>query len=69
MEMVPISKAASMLGISQQTLRTYGKEGKIKEVVTTGGHRRYLLSDIKELQGIETEVKSQYKRACCYTLS
>jgi len=66
MEMVSISKAAKMLGISQQTLRVYGREDKIKEVTTRGGHRRYLLSEIQALQGIHPDNKSSNTRACCY---
>lgn len=64
-EMVTVSKASEMLGISLNTLRDYGDSGKLKETRTAGGHRRYLLSDIQKLQGIEEPVSTQV-RACCY---
>lgn len=64
-EMVSVSKACEMLGISQNTIREYGDSGKLKETRTAGGHRRYLVSDIQKLQGIETE-KISVVRACCY---
>lgn len=64
-EMVTVSKACEMLGISQNTIREYGDSGKLKETRTAGGHRRYLVSDIQKLQGIEPE-KSSVVRACCY---
>lgn len=63
--MVTVSKASEMLGISLNTLREYGDSGKLKETRTAGGHRRYLLSDIQKLQGIEEPV-STLVRACCY---
>ena len=64
-EMVTVSKASEMLGISPNTLREYGDSGKLKETRTAGGHRRYLLSDIQKLQGIEETPVTQI-RACCY---
>lgn len=64
-EMVTVSKACEMLGISPNTLREYGESGKLKDTRTAGGHRRYLLSDIQKLQGI-TEVDKTTVRACCY---
>ena len=64
-EMVTVSKASEMLGISPNTLREYGDSGKLKETRTAGGHRRYLLSDIQKLQGIE-EKPVTHVRACCY---
>ena len=64
-EMVTISKACEMLGVSINTIKEYGDSGKLKETRTTGGHRRYLLSDIQKLQGI-TEIEKTTIRACCY---
>ncbi len=65
-EMVSMSKACEMLGISHNTLLTYSKEGKIHESKTAGGHRRYLLTDIRKLQGIVGASKPTVVRACCY---
>lgn len=42
-----------MLGVDVTTLRYWDKSGKLKAQRTAGGHRRYLLSDIQTLQGIE----------------
>ena len=64
-EMVSISKACEMLGVSPNTLRDYGEEGRLKETRTAGGHRRYLLSDIRAMQGL-VDTKSTTIRACCY---
>lgn len=64
-EMVSMSKACKMLGVSQASLRIYGDQGKIQFVRTPGGHRRYLLSEIERLQGnvVENHVSN---RAACY---
>jgi excisionase family DNA binding protein len=45
--LVSISKAASLLGVSEITLRRWDKEGKLSSIKTEGGHRRYDISKIK----------------------
>lgn len=39
--MLSISEASQLLGVSESTLRQWTDEGKIKAFVTPGGHRRY----------------------------
>lgn len=51
--LIDISEAAELLGVDNSTLRYWDKTGKLKSQRTFGGHRRYLLSDIKALQGIQ----------------
>lgn len=53
--LIDISQAAQMLGVDITTLRYWDKTDKLKPQRTMGGHRRYLLSDIKKLQGIHVE--------------
>jgi predicted site-specific integrase-resolvase len=64
-EMVSMSKACKMLGVSQASLRIYGDQGKIQFVRTPGGHRRYLLSEIERLQG-NVVANHVSNRAACY---
>jgi predicted site-specific integrase-resolvase len=64
-EMISIGKVCEMLGVSINTIKEYSNTGKLKEVRTIGGHRRYLLSDIHKLQGKEAEGNT-FIRACCY---
>ena len=47
--MISISKAAKILGVSTVTLRQWEKDGRIKSLRTPGGHRRYNISKIKEI--------------------
>ncbi len=46
-----ISKASEILGVSDETLRNWHREGKLIPIKTQGGHRRYKESDINNLLG------------------
>jgi len=50
--LISVKKAAELLGVTIVTLRNWDKSGKLVAQRTKGGHRRYLYSDIKKLQGI-----------------
>ena len=50
-KLLSISKTASILGVSGETLRNWDREGKLTPVKTAGGHRRYKESDINALCG------------------
>ena len=45
--LVSISKAAKILGVSEITLRRWDSEGKLPSIKTQGGHRRYDISKLK----------------------
>lgn len=45
--LVSISKAAKILGVSEITLRRWDEEGKLIAIKTEGGHRRYDISKLK----------------------
>ena len=62
-----LSKAAELLGVSTQTLRTWDIAGKIKTVRTQGNQRRIPESEVKRLLGgdvneveLVTLTKGQY---------
>ncbi len=46
-ELISISQAANILGISIDTLRRWDKSGKLSSVKTKGGHRQYYKSQIE----------------------
>lgn len=46
-----ISKTAEILGVSDETLRNWDREGKLVPIKTVGGHRRYKESDINTMCG------------------
>jgi excisionase family DNA binding protein len=56
-EMMKPAKTAAELNISTETLRMYAEEGRIPFVSTPGGHRRYLLEDVKHALLMEKAMK------------
>ena len=45
-----IKQAAELLGVSDDTLRRWEAEGKIKPVRTKGNHRRYADDDLNRIR-------------------
>ena len=45
--LISIGEAASILGVSIDTLRRWDKSGKLKSVKTIGGHRKYFRTQIE----------------------
>ncbi len=58
-----ISKTAEILDVTPKTLRIWDKEGKLKPVLTSGGHRRYKESDINGIIGVDS-VTEKNKCVC-----
>lgn len=54
-----IKEAAEILGVSDETLRNYERDGKLSPTYTDGGHRRYKRIDIEKFAGIYIEPVSQ----------
>ena len=49
-ELVPIGKAAHMLGVSTRTVLRWTDDGKLTlATLSDGGHRRYRLTDVQAL--------------------
>lgn len=55
-EIVMPAEAAKALRISTETLRAYAEEGRIPFVSTPGGHRRYVIEDVKHALMMERAV-------------
>ena len=49
--LVGITEACQILKVSETALRQWTDEGKIKAFITPGGHRRYLVADLKKFMG------------------
>lgn len=58
-KLLSIGKAADLLGVHINTLRTWDEEGKLEAVKTCGNHRRYRLTDIQKLCGEYQEQKKK----------
>ena len=50
--LVSIGKAADQLGVCEETLRQWDREGKLVPVKTAGNHRRYRTEDIEKFCGV-----------------
>jgi putative resolvase len=50
-ELVPLSKASKILGVTTKTLRNWDEAGKIKVVRTSGNHRRVPIEEIERIAG------------------
>lgn len=48
-EHLTIGAAAALIGVSNETLRRWAKDGRIQCFRTPTNHRRFLRSDIEEL--------------------
>jgi len=55
-QLVSATEAAKIAAVSKDTLRRWDNEGKISSVRTKGGHRRFLLNDLKNVH--ETKLSS-----------
>ena len=58
LNLVPISEAAKLLGVSIQTLRRWDISGKLSSIRRPGGHRYYNLRDIENYL-LNAEVSAQ----------
>jgi putative resolvase len=69
-ELVTLSKASKILGVTTKTLRNWDAEGKIKTERTVGKHRRIPQSEIDRLSGnIQTDKQTVTLAYCrCNTL-
>ncbi len=55
--LVSIGVIAEIFGVTAQTIRNWTEDGMFKITRTQGGHRRYSLDEIGELQGMEEKEK------------
>ncbi|GGA51909.1 IS607 family transposase [Okeania sp. KiyG1] len=44
--LLTVSEAAKLLGVSTKTIRRWDTEGRIKSIRTEGGHRRFTITDL-----------------------
>ena len=64
-KLLTIGQVSETLNVSQETLRTWDREGKLPSVRSEGGHRRWRESDILKYMGIFEEEKPS-NNVCIY---
>ena len=52
---IRVGEVAELLSVSPQTVARWAREGRIANLRTLGGHRRYRLADIEALAAARTE--------------
>lgn len=55
-KMLNITQASQYLNVSDDTLRLWDKNGKLKPLKTVGGHRRYRKEDLDKFLGLSEEI-------------
>jgi putative resolvase len=53
-KLLRMKEAATLLGVTPQTLRSWSNEGYVEAVVGKGGHRRFRQSEVKRLMQLTT---------------
>ena len=64
-KLLTIGRVSEALGVSDETLRNWDRDGSLPSVKTKGGHRRWRQSDVDNFMGIPEEDKSE-KPVCIY---
>ena len=57
-ELVTLSKASKILGVTTKTLRNWDEAGKIQTVRTSGNHRRIPIEELEKFRGKETNIRT-----------
>jgi putative resolvase len=65
--LIPLRKAAELLGCGESTLRTWDKNGSLKAVRTPGGQRRYRPEDLERFQGITRKSSAKSDAVAVYS--
>lgn len=66
-KLLNIGQVSETLNVSQETLRTWDREGKLPSVRSEGGHRRWRESDILKYMGtFEEEEEKPSNNVCIY---
>jgi len=64
-KLLRMKEAATLLGVTPQTLRSWSKVGHIEAIVGKGGHRRFKWSEVKRLMHL-TDPQSNAKNCLIY---
>lgn len=64
-KLLRMKEAATLLGVTPQTLRTWSKSGYIEAIVGKGGHRRFKWSEVKRLMHL-TDPQAPAKNCLIY---
>ena len=66
-ELLNMKQASEFLNVTQDCLRKWDKSGKLKPLKTVGGHRRYVLDELKKFIGINDDEIAKNGNVFCAT--
>ena len=66
-ELLNMKQASEFLNVTQDCLRKWDKSGKLKPLKTVGGHRRYVLDELKKFIGINDDEIATNGNVFCAT--
>ena len=64
-KLLKMEEAAQYLNVSQDCLRKWDRANKLKPLKTVGGHRRYVLDELKKFIGLPVEEKDKDENVIC----
>jgi putative resolvase len=64
-KLLSIKQVSDFLGVSDETLRNWDRNGSLPSVKTNGGHRRWRQSDIEKIMG-EANEETHANKVCIY---
>jgi excisionase family DNA binding protein len=65
--LLTLKQASEYLNVSKETLRRWGKSGKLLPILTSGGHRRYQQEVLDEFIGVKKIMKSEVNNVVTYS--
>lgn len=65
--LLTLKQASEYLNVSKETLRRWGKSGKLLPILTSGGHRRYQQEVLDEFIGVKKIMKSEVNNVATYS--
>ena len=65
--LLTLKQASEYLNVSKETLRRWGKSGKLLPILTSGGHRRYQQEVLDEFIGIKKNDKIENSVVVTYS--
>lgn len=65
--LLTLKQASEYLSVSKETLRRWGKSGKLLPILTSGGHRRYQQETLEEFIGVKSVTESEINIVAIYS--
>lgn len=65
--LLTLKQASEYLNVSKETLRRWGKSGKLLPILTSGGHRRYQQETLDEFIGVKKNTESEINIVATYS--